>query len=70
MRHRRYICLYSPAVVVASWAGFFAVFGRTDITMIAGLIAFSISLMFFAHQLIQDFKRRDRIEQELRERRI
>lgn len=71
MRHRRYICLYSPAVVVGVWAVVFGVFDRTDLTVILGFACLSVSLMFFAHQLIQDFKHRDRFEQELtRERQL
>lgn len=60
MRHRRYICLYAPAVVVIVWAGVFALAGRGDTTVIFGCILFGFSMAFFAHQLIDDLRRRDR----------
>lgn len=56
---KRYIFLYSPAVVVAACAIVYSTIGRTDASVVIGCVFLAITLVFHTYQVIEDFHRRN-----------
>lgn len=56
---KRYICLYSPAAVVAIFGVVFSTAGRTDTSVVVGCVFLAVTLVFHTYQIIEDFHRRN-----------
>ncbi len=56
---RRLTYLYSPAVVLASWAILFWALGRTDGLVVVGCCVLAVAMVLHTYETVKDHYRRN-----------